>query len=90
MMFEGPLFIPEDFTGGSRGEGPNLSIPEFKKLRDTKHQEWMSGTIGEPEDEKRMVEALQAHHQWEDLKHHRLAFIAKVLDIEINIRTSKL
>ena len=34
MMYEGPLFLEDDFQGGIRGQGLIISINEFKKLRE--------------------------------------------------------
>ena len=94
MMFEGPLFNPEDFTGGKRGQGPNLSIAAFKKWREEKLEQWMYIAEEElsehkSENKKKIKVALQSYHEWEDLKHHHLAFISRVLGIEFYIRTSE-
>ena len=42
MMYEGPLLRSEEFQSGTRGEGFNLFIMEFKKL---KREEYTSGFI---------------------------------------------
>ena len=39
--------------------------------------------------ESEIIEFLKENCQWEDFKHHHWAFVARVLHIEINIRTSK-
>ena len=92
MMFEGPLFNGKYFEKGLRGQGPNLSIAEFKKRRDEKLDRWINGTNKKflaPNEVERLKLDLQEHYQWEDLRHHHLAFIAKVLSVEFNLRTSR-
>ena len=90
MMYEGPLFRPEEFEGGKRGEGLNISIEEFKKMREIRLKEWLAdGKRVSVSQKMKLEENLKHHYQWEDFKHHHWALIAKVLDVEINIRTSK-
>ena len=36
-----------------------------------------------------MKKLLKGTYQWEDFKHHHWAFVARVLNIEINLRTSR-
>ena len=88
MMYERPLFKPDEFEGGRRGEGLNMSIEEFKKIRDKRVQEW-SSTEKLSSEKLEIQENLKRNYQWEDFKHHHLALVAKVLQVEINKRTSK-
>ena len=90
MMYEGPLFKPEEFKGGSRGEGLDIPIEQFKKIREIRLQDWSETEKSLSQSEKLKVEEnLKNHYQWEDFKHHHLALVAKVFNVEINIRTSK-
>ena len=41
MMYEGLLFRSEEFQNGTIGEGFNLSIMEFKKLKERRIHEWI-------------------------------------------------
>ena len=43
MMFEGPLFKAEEFSSGAYGEGLNLSIEQFKRLRHDRLHKWIHG-----------------------------------------------
>ena len=68
-----------------------MSIVEFKKRRDEKLEQWLGGTntvYTTPNVVERIKSELREHYQWEDLRYHHLAFIAKILGIEINVRTS--
>ena len=89
MMYEGPLFRPEEFEAGAVGEGLNLSIAEFKELKEKRLQDWIKSVKLADRtsfEEIKIKDALKETYQWEDFKHHHWAFVARVLDIEINIR----
>ena len=46
MMYKGALFSPEEFQTGEQGEGLNLSIQEFKKLQNTRQNDWIAEVQG--------------------------------------------
>ena len=93
MLYEDPLFKPEEFQVGFRGQGPDLSIAEFKNWQEQKLNDWLKSEEKWDKNttllKNRVMESLKAHRQWEDLKHHHLAFISRVLNVEINVRTSE-
>ena len=67
MMYKGPLFHPEEFAGGSQGEGLNLSIPQFRELEDKRLEEWMNCiNWGEQNSskEKQVRDELKKLYQW--------------------------
>ena len=67
MMYEGTLFNPGDVERGERGEGLNMSIEEFKKIREARLQEWVNSVKKLSITERlKFEEALKHHYQWED------------------------
>ena len=92
MMYEGALFNPEEFQSGVLGKGLNLSIKEFKKLQQSRQNDWITevqGSSRSKSEESKIKKLLKDTNQWEDWKQQHWAFAARVLNIEINFRTSK-
>ena len=89
-MIRRTTFKSEDFEGGKKGEGLNKFIKEFKKMKEGRLKAWISSEKNLSISERhKLKEALKDHYQWEDFKHHHWALVAKILNIEINIRTSR-
>ena len=70
-----------------------LSIEEFKKLKDERLRCWLKkcekNTLKSREKEMEIVNTLKQHYQWQDLQQHHLAYIARILRVELNIRITR-
>ena len=66
MLYEGPLFNPEEFEGGKRGEGLNMSIKEFKEVKDARLKDWiLNNKNNQTACERQKLEgALKNYYQW--------------------------